>query len=119
MGNRKVIGYVLLVVGILLMALSFTADRIGIGGTPGFGYRQGLGSVIGAFVAAAGFYFASGNRKLTGILLLAGGVILLIASLIADMIGIGGHAGFGYNQIIGIVAGVIAAAVGFILFLRK
>ncbi len=118
MGNGKVIGYVLLVVGIILMILSFVADRIGIGGTPGFGYWQGLAGAAGGFAAAAGFYFVSGNRKLTGILLLVGGILLLILSLTADMIGFGA-AGFGYNQIIGAVAGFIAAVVGFVLFSRK
>lgn len=119
MGNSKVIGIVLLVVGVVLMIVSLAADRIGIGGAPGFGYKQSLGSVVGAFVTAAGFYLASGNRKLTGTLLLAGGAILLVVSLIADMIGLGVNAGFGYNQMIGSVTGVIAAVIGFVLFSRK
>ncbi len=119
MGNKKVIGIVLLVAGFVLMFVSLMADRIGIGGTPGFGYWQSLGSVAGGFVTAAGFYLASGNRKLTGILLLAGGVVLLIASLTADVIGLGVSAGFGYNQVIGAVAGIAAAVVGFVLSSRK
>jgi len=54
-------------------------------------------------------------RKTMGIALTAAGVVLLIVSLIADVIGIGGAAGFGYKQIAGSVAGVIAAVVGFVL----
>jgi hypothetical protein len=119
MGNRKVIGILLLVAGIVLMFVSLLADRIGIGGTSGFGYKQSIGSVIGGFVTAAGFYLASGNRKLTGILLLVGGVVLLVVSLLADRIGLGVTTGFGYDQIIGAAAGVIAAVVGFVLFSRK
>ncbi len=119
MGNKKVIGIVLLVVGVVLMFVSLMADRLGIGGAPVFGYWQSLGSVAGGFVVAAGFYLASDNRKLTGILLLAGGVILFVVSLIADKIGLGASASFGYDQIIGVVAGIVAAAVGFVLFSRK
>jgi hypothetical protein len=119
MGNKKVTGIVLLIVGIVVTAVSLTADKIGIGRVPGFGYWQSLGSVVGAFVAAAGFHMTSGNRKLTGILLLAGGGVLLVASLFADVIGLGAAPGFGYNQIIGSVAGVVAVAVGYFMAFRK
>lgn len=54
------------------------------------------------------------NKKTIGIVLLAGGVILLIGSLAADVIGIGGAPGFGYKQIVGAVVGVIAAVAGFV-----
>ena len=59
------------------------------------------------------------NKKTIGITLLAIGVVLLIGSLAADVIGVGGAAGFGYKQIIGAVVGVIAAVVGFVLYSRK
>jgi hypothetical protein len=60
-----------------------------------------------------------GNKKTIGIALLAVGVIVLIISLGADLIGIGGAAGFGYKQIIGAVVGVIVAVVGFVLYSRQ
>jgi len=59
------------------------------------------------------------NKKTIGITLLAIGVVLLIGSLAADVIGVGGAAGFGYKQIIGAVAGAILAVVGFVLYSRK
>jgi hypothetical protein len=59
------------------------------------------------------------NSKTIGIALLAVGVILLISSLTADMIGIGSVTGFGYKQIVGTIAGVIIAVVGFVLYSRK
>ena len=59
------------------------------------------------------------NKKTTGIALLAVGVVLLIGSLAADAIGIGNMTGFGYKQIVGAVAGVIVAVVGFVLYSRK
>ena len=59
------------------------------------------------------------NQKTIGIVLLVVGAVLLIGSLAADAIGIGGVAGFGYKQIIGAVIGVIAAVVGYVLYSRK
>ena len=60
-----------------------------------------------------------GNTKTIGIASLVVGVILVIGALVADAIGIGGAAGFGYKQIIGAVVGVIVAVVGFVLYSRK
>lgn len=59
------------------------------------------------------------NQKTIGIALLAIGVVLLIVSLAADGIGIGGVAGFGYKQIAGSVTGIIVAIVGFVLYSRQ
>jgi hypothetical protein len=59
------------------------------------------------------------NQKTIGIALLVVGVVLLIGSLAADAIGIGGMAGFGYKQIVGAVVGVIAAVVGYVLYSKK
>ena len=60
-----------------------------------------------------------GNKKTMGIALLAVGIIVLIVSLAADVIGVGGAAAFGYKQIIGAVVGVIIAVIGFVLYSRK
>ena len=60
-----------------------------------------------------------GNKKTMGIALLAVGVIVLIVSLAADAVGLGEAGAFGYKQIIGVVAGVIVAVVGFVLYSRK
>jgi hypothetical protein len=59
------------------------------------------------------------GKKTMGIALLVIGVVLLIGSLAADAIGIGGSPGFGYIQIIGAVAGGIVAIVGFVLYSRS
>jgi hypothetical protein len=59
------------------------------------------------------------SKKIIGIVLLVVGVVLLIGSLAADAIGMGSAAGFGYKQIIGAVAGIIVAIVGFVLYLKK
>ena len=59
------------------------------------------------------------NKKTQGITLLVAGVILLIVSLTTDMLGIGNHVGFGLYQTIGMIAGVIVAAIGFVFYSRK
>lgn len=54
------------------------------------------------------------NKKTIGTVLLVAGVILLIVSLGADMIGLGGGGRFGSQQILGAVAGVILLVAGFV-----
>lgn len=60
-----------------------------------------------------------GNKKTTGIILLAAGVVLLIVSITADMIGIGARPGFGYKQTVGTIAGIIVAIVGYRYYFRN
>jgi hypothetical protein len=45
---------VILVVGVLLALVSLFADPLGIGGEPGFGYKQTAGLVVGLALAVAG-----------------------------------------------------------------
>lgn len=59
------------------------------------------------------------NRKTIGIALLVVGVILLIGSLAADVIGLGAAPGFGYKQIVGSIAGAVVAVFGFAYYSRK
>ena len=59
-----------------------------------------------------------GGKKTVGIVLLVVGIVVLVLSLAADPIGIGGSPRFGYQQIIGTIAGVIVAVVGLFLTLR-
>lgn len=54
MGKKKIAGIVLLVVGIGLVVLALIVDRIGIGQTPGFGWNQIVGTIVGALVALVG-----------------------------------------------------------------
>jgi preprotein translocase subunit SecG len=56
------------------------------------------------------------------LVIIAAGVVVLLVSLGADMIGIGGpgpHRIFGYKQVAGALAGVILALVGAFLYLRS
>jgi hypothetical protein len=49
-------GLVVLVVGVLLVLLSIFADSLGVGGKPGFGYKQTIGLVIGVALVAFGLW---------------------------------------------------------------
>ena len=55
MNTRKVIGTIVLVVGIVLLIISAAADILGIGKNPTFGYAQIAGVIVGAVAAIAGF----------------------------------------------------------------
>ncbi len=50
MFGSKTASIVLLIIGIGLLAVSVSADVIGIGNVPGFGYRQMLGTFTGAVI---------------------------------------------------------------------
>ena len=58
-------------------------------------------------------------NKISSIILLLVGIGLLIASLLADVIGIGDDAGFGRQQTMGTVAGAVITALGLFLSLKK
>jgi len=60
-----------------------------------------------------------GTKKTAVIVLIAGGIVVLLLSLLADVIGFGGDPGFGPVQLLGIIVGIAAAIVGLILYFRK
>ena len=56
--NKKYLGMLLLVVGILLLGLSLTADLLGLGQSTVFGYKQIIGAIAGVIVAGVGYFIA-------------------------------------------------------------
>jgi hypothetical protein len=46
----------LMIVGILIVLIAALADPLGLGRSPGFGWRQTLGVIVGALVIVAGLY---------------------------------------------------------------
>ena len=56
------------------------------------------------------------TTRLIGLLLLVGGIVLLLLSLSADMIGLGRDPGFGYQQMGGTLVGAVAAIIGGLLY---
>ena len=59
------------------------------------------------------------SNKTASIILIVVGIGLLVASLLADVIGIGDDPGFGRQQTAGTAAGVIIAAIGLYLILNE
>ena len=55
------------------------------------------------------------QKKRLGVALIIIGIIILLISLLADPLGIGGYPGIGTKQTIGLIIGVIIAIIGFIL----
>jgi hypothetical protein len=53
--TRRNWALVMMVIGVILALVSVFADALGVGGEPGFGYKQGAGLVIGVVLAAIGF----------------------------------------------------------------
>ena len=54
MDSKRIVGIVLLVVGVVVLVLALAADMIGLGGFSGFGRSQIAGAVVGAIAAVAG-----------------------------------------------------------------
>ncbi len=54
MSTTRLIGLLLLAGGIALLLLSLSADVIGLGRDPGFGYQQMGGTLVGAVAAIIG-----------------------------------------------------------------
>ena len=55
MNRNKKVGIVLLVLGIVLLILSLSADFLGVGTYSGFGYMQIICFVLGIFAGICGF----------------------------------------------------------------
>jgi hypothetical protein len=49
-------------IGVLLALLSLFADPLGIGGQPGFGYKQWAGLIVGVALAAVGIWRSRARR---------------------------------------------------------
>ncbi len=58
------------------------------------------------------------SNKIASILVLVIGIALLAASLLADVIGLGDDPGFGNQQMLGTIAGVVITAFGLFFTLR-
>ena len=59
------------------------------------------------------------NDKTSSVVVLVIGVGILFVSLFADIIRLGNDPGFGYQQTIGTIAGVVVIAIGLYLMTKK
>jgi hypothetical protein len=57
-----------------------------------------------------------GQKKGLGSLLIGVGIVLLLVSVFADPLGIGGYPGFGTKQIIGTIMGIVVGVIGIFLY---
>jgi len=55
MAQKKVLGYILMGFGIILVLASLWADVIGVGPNPGFGRLQGIVMLVGGVIGITGF----------------------------------------------------------------
>jgi hypothetical protein len=56
MGQKKGLGSLLIGVGIVLLLVSVFADPLGIGGYPGFGTKQVIGTILGIVIGVMGLF---------------------------------------------------------------
>jgi hypothetical protein len=56
------------------------------------------------------------GKKGLSLILIVVGIIILLSSLLADVLGIGGYPGIGYKQIIGAIVGAVISIIGLILY---
>ena len=54
MSQKRKLGALLIGVGIVVFLISVFADPLGIGGYPGFGTKQVIGTIIGVVLAIIG-----------------------------------------------------------------
>jgi hypothetical protein len=57
-----------------------------------------------------------GQKRRLGSLLIGAGIVLLLVSVFADPLGIGGYPGFGAKQIIGTILGIAIGVTGCFLY---
>jgi hypothetical protein len=54
--DRPLLGRVVIGVGLLLLLIALFADSLGLGRSPGVGWKQTLGAVVGVLVVVVGAY---------------------------------------------------------------
>ena len=62
--SKRTLGYVLFIIGIVLIVVSVLADSIGVGSYPGFNWAQQVGTAVGVLVAVIGLVLAFRKPKL-------------------------------------------------------
>jgi len=52
--QRKTLGLIIIIIGIIILLISLFADSLGIGGYPGIGTKQTIGIVVGLVICIIG-----------------------------------------------------------------
>lgn len=103
---------ILIVVGALVALISAFADPLGFGGAAGFGWQQWSGILIAGILVLAGAIVQAPTLPILGLLV---GMV----TLLADWLGLGSAAGFGWQQGLGVAVGVALILLGFGLTRRS
>jgi hypothetical protein len=61
--DRRRMGYLAVAIGAVLLVVSAAADPLGIGEGGGFGWKQVVGVIVGAAIAAAGGWLVYGRGR--------------------------------------------------------
>jgi hypothetical protein len=61
--SKRTMGYLVIVLGAVVLIISLTADALGIGGAPGLGWKQLTGAAVGLIVMIGGVWLASRKAK--------------------------------------------------------
>ena len=59
--SNPVFGWIVIGAGILVVVISLFADLLGLGRSPGFGWRQTLGVIAGALIVLLGVSLRRGK----------------------------------------------------------
>jgi LPXTG-motif cell wall-anchored protein len=60
--DNPMLAWVVIGIGALLVLVALFADPLGLGRSPGFGWRQTLGVVVGALILLGGLYLRRRKR---------------------------------------------------------
>ncbi len=63
MQQKKSMGILLAVIGIVLLIVAVLADTLGLGAQPGFGYKQIAGTLVGAIVLLCGLVLLGAKQS--------------------------------------------------------
>lgn len=98
--------------GLIVMLLSIFADVLRFGQASGFGWKQDVGMVLGAFTVFLGMLFRIPTVLVVGLQAIA-------LSVLADWLDFGHGEGFGGQQMLGTALGVLITVFGIALALRR
>lgn len=110
--RRRNEGAVLIAVGLFTFLLSVFADQLKFGRSEGFGWKQFVGAWIGMILVGVGAIM-----RIATVLVI--GLIFTLLTVLADWLGFGSKAGFGWQQMCGTALGAGLAAAGLVLAGRR
>jgi hypothetical protein len=59
---KRKLGILIIILGMVFIAVALAADLLGIGGVPGIGWKQILGTIVGVLVVLGGIWWGWGKK---------------------------------------------------------